>query len=93
MRKSNVSNVFVVLNRKKAHSFLNFQIDFGTHNIEIKKKITPFVTPVQRIPHDLKPKVENELKRMVDLDVMEPADELTDWINDLVIVEKPNEKL
>ena len=65
-------------------------MDFETHNIEIKKKITPFVTPVQRIPHNLKLKVENELKRMVDLDIIEPVHELTDWINNLVIVEKPN---
>ena len=30
---------------------------------------------------------------MVDLDKIDPVDELTDWVNGLVIVEKPNGKL
>ena len=30
---------------------------------------------------------------MVDLDIIEPADEPTDWVSELVIVEKPNGKL
>ena len=30
---------------------------------------------------------------MVDLDIIEPVDEPTDWVNELVIVEKPNRKL
>ena len=64
-----------------------------THHIEIKGNFTPVVTPARRIPHSLKPKVEKELKRMVDLDIIEPVDESTDWVNGLVIVEKPNEKL
>ena len=49
-----------------------------THHIEIKESFTPIVTPVQRIPHSLKLKVEKEPKRMVDLDVIEPVDEPTD---------------
>ena len=39
----------------------------------------------------LKPEVKKELKRMVDLDITEPVDEPTDWVNGLVIVEKPTE--
>ena len=49
-----------------------------THHIEIKESFTPIVTPVQRIPHSLKLKVEKEPKRMVDLDVIEPVDEPID---------------
>ena len=30
---------------------------------------------------------------MVDLDIIEPVDEQTEWVNGLVIVEKPNGKL
>ena len=55
----------------KENSFLSeFSDCFGeigtlnkTHHIEIKENFTPVVTPVQRIPHSLKPKVEKELKR------------------------------
>ena len=53
-----------------------------THHIEIKENFPPVVTPVQRISHFLKPKVEKELKRIVDLDIIEPVDEPTDWVND-----------
>ena len=65
-----------------------------THHIVIKESFTPLVTPVWRIPNSLKPKAENERKRMVDLNIIEPVDELTDWVNGLVIVvEKPNGKI
>ena len=64
-----------------------------THHIEIKENFTPVVTPVRRIPHSLKPKVEKELKHMVDLDIIEPVDEPTHCVNGLVIVEKPSGKL
>ena len=63
----------------------------NTHHIEIKDNVTTVVTPVRKIPLSLKPKLEKELKRMVDLDIIEPVQ--TDWVNGLVVVEKPNGKL
>ena len=51
------------------------------------------VTPVRKIPLALKPKLEKELKRIVDLDIIEPVQKPTDWVNGLVLVEKPNGKL
>ena len=42
--------------------------------LKIKENFTPIVTPVERIPHALKPKVEKELKRMVDNDMIEHVD-------------------
>ena len=51
-----------------------------THHIEIKDNLTPMVTPVRKIPLALKPKLEKGLKRMVDLDIIEPVQQtvLTD---------------
>ena len=43
------------------------------HHIEIKDNVTPVVTPVRKIPLALKPKLENELEWMVDLNIIEPA--------------------
>ena len=37
--------------------------------------------------------MEKELKRMVDLDIIEPVNEPTNWVNGLVIVKKQNGKL
>ena len=64
-----------------------------THHIEVKDNVKPVVTPVHKVPHALKPKLEKELKRMIDLDIIEPIKKPTDWVNCLVIVEKPNGKL
>ena len=64
-----------------------------THHIEVKGNVKPVVSPVRKVPHVLEPKLEKELKRMVDLDITEPIKKPTDWVNSLVIVEKPNGKL
>ena len=48
------------------------------------------VTSVRKIPLALKTKLEMELTRMVDLDIIETIQKPTDWVNGLVVVEKPN---
>ena len=45
----------------------------NTHHIEIKDNVTPKVTPVRKVPLPLKPKLEKKLKRMADLDSIEPV--------------------
>ena len=42
-----------------------------THHIEIKDNVTPVVTPVRKMSLALKPRLEKELKHMVDLDILE----------------------
>ena len=51
------------------------------------------VAPVRKIPLALKPKLEMELTRMVDLDIIETIQKPTNWVNGLVVVEKLNGKL
>ena len=65
----------------------------NTHHIEIKENRTPVVTPVRKIPLALKPKLEKELKCMVDLDIIEPVQKPNHWVNGLVAFKKPNGKL
>lgn len=38
-----------------------------------------------KVPHALKPKLEKDLKRMVDLDTIEQIEKPSDWVNGLVI--------
>ena len=64
-----------------------------TNYIEVKKNVKPVVTTLSKVPHLLKPKLEKELKKVVVLDIIEPIKKPTDWVNGLVIVEKPNRKL
>ena len=42
-----------------------------THHIDINDNVTSVVTPVRKILLALKPKLEKELKRMTDLDIIE----------------------
>ena len=65
----------------------------NTHHIEIKDNVNPVVTPLRKIHLALKPKLEKKLKRMVDLDIIEPVQKPTNWVNRLIVVEKPNRKL
>ena len=54
---------------------------------KLKDNVTPVVTPVRKIPLALKPKLEKELKRMVDLDIIKPVQKPTGLVNGLVVVE------
>ena len=62
-----------------------------TDLIEVKYNVKPVVTPVGKVLHSLKPKLEKRTQRMVDLDITEPIEKPTGWVNGLVIVEKPME--
>ena len=80
--------------------FSEFDYCFGeigtlntTHHIEVKYNVKLVVPPIRKVTHAHKPKLEKELKRMVDLEFIEPIEKPTDWVNGLVIVEKPNGKL
>ena len=65
----------------------------NTLHIEIKDNVTHVVTPVRKIPLTLISKLEKELKYMFDLDIIEPVQKPTDWVNGLAVVGKPNGKL
>ena len=64
-----------------------------THHIEVKDNVKPVVAPVHKVPHALERKLEKELKRMVNLDIIEPMKNPTDWVKGHVITKKPNGKL
>ena len=64
-----------------------------TYHIEVKDNVRLVVTPPRKVPDVLKLKLEKELKRMVDLDIIETIEKTTDWVNGVVIVEKQSGKL
>ena len=65
------------------------------HHIEIRDDVKPVVVPVRKIPwpYALKSKLKEKLQRMVTLDITEPVEKPTEWVNALVVVSKPNGKL
>ena len=63
----------------------------GEHEICMKPDVTPFcLTSPRRVPLPLLKKVEQEIQRLVELDVIEPVSEPTDWCSPIVVVPKPN---
>ena len=59
------------------------------HTIHLKEGATPFcVTTHRRVPLPLMKKVQEEIKRMEQLDVIEPVDEPTEWCSPIVVVPK-----
>ena len=85
----------------KLPSYLNeFKDCFGEigcsrneHHIVINNSVSPTVNPRRRIYIALKEKVNNELRRMLKMNIIAPIEEPTDWVNSKVVVEKPNGKL
>ena len=95
-----IKRILSISNSQK-RDFLNEYKDcFGekgtlpkVHHITIDQNITPVVTPARKIPIALLDKLKLELERMRGPDIIEPVNEPTEWVNPLIIVEKPNSKL
>ena len=60
------------------------------YNITIDNSVKLSVKPVRRIPLELKDSVHEELQRMVEMGVIVPVKEPTEWVNSMVIQHKPN---
>ena len=59
----------------------------GEHTIHLKEGATPFcLTTPRRVPLPLMKKVQEEIKRMEQLDVIEPVDAPTEWCSSIVAV-------
>lgn len=65
----------------------------GEYNIQLQADATPVVYPVRRVPESLKPKLKESLDSMVRNNIIAAVEEPTDWVNSLVIVEKPDKSL
>lgn len=55
----------------------------------IDKSISPVAQPHRRIPFHQRKKVEDELQRLQDLDIIEEVDGPTPWVSPIVVVPKP----
>lgn len=65
----------------------------GMVHLETNPSITPHISPARRVPVAIKPKLEAELQRLVEKDVIEPVSEPTNWVSGLALVVKKNGKL
>ena len=60
------------------------------YEIRLDKDAKPVVHPPRKIPFALKNKVKYELSRLERMRVIQNDSEPTEWVNSLVVVEKPN---
>lgn len=64
-----------------------------THHITIDPSVPPVINPPRKIPFALRDKLKVELDRMTKMGIIKSVSEPTEWVNSLVIVEKPNGSL
>ena len=62
----------------------------GVHHIVTDPNVPPVVNTPRRISIAMIDPLKRELQRMENLDVIEHVTEPSDWVNSLVVVEKPN---
>ncbi|PIK59033.1 hypothetical protein BSL78_04060 [Apostichopus japonicus] len=63
------------------------------YHIELTSNAEPVVKPARRTPDALKQPLREELDRLLDLGILREVREPTDWVNDIVLVTKPNGSL
>ena len=63
------------------------------HHIHIKKNVTPVIHPPRKIPVVLRDRLKKDLDTMERNGVIKRIQEPTDWVNSLVLVEKPDGSL
>lgn len=61
----------------------------GECSLHLKPNATPVVCPPRRIPFALRRQLKDELDEMEKMDVIQKVTEPTDWVNALVVAEKP----
>ena len=60
----------------------------GTHSLKVDDTVTPVIMPARRVPVALRPKLETELGRHVELGVLAPVEEPTPWVSQMVAATK-----
>ena len=62
----------------------------GSHEIATDSSIPPVKHVPRKVPVSMKTRLKKELDRLVELEVIAPVKEPTDWISSMICVKKPN---
>ena len=63
------------------------------HTMKLAEDYAPTIEAPRKIPETIRIRLKEELERMEAEGIVEKVDEPTDWVSNLVIVEKPDESL
>jgi hypothetical protein len=58
--------------------------------LHVDQSVPPVAQPLRRTPFQLKRKVEQKVKELIDMDIIEPVKSATPWVSPVVIVPKAN---
>ena len=67
--------------------------NLGKYHITLKDQVNPVIHPARRVPHSLLDKLKKCLEANLQCGVLKKVDKPTDWVHNLVIVEKKNGSL
>ena len=62
----------------------------GSYEIAIDHLVSPVKNAPRKVPVAIKTRVKEELDKLVNLEVITPVKELTEWISSMICVKKPN---
>ncbi|KAJ8884676.1 hypothetical protein PR048_016534 [Dryococelus australis] len=62
----------------------------GRYKIELKENVIPVVNPNRRVPEIIKPKLKETLDMLESIGIISKVDKVTDWVHNIVVVEKPD---
>ncbi|KAI8519529.1 hypothetical protein Bbelb_027860 [Branchiostoma belcheri] len=65
----------------------------GEYHITIDPDVKPVVHPPRRVPLELRGRLKAQLEEMVEEGIISEVTQPTDWVNSIVVKEKPNGKL
>ncbi|CAB4039641.1 Hypothetical predicted protein [Paramuricea clavata] len=65
----------------------------GEEHLEVDPTGQPTTAQSRRVPFAVKAKVKDELMRLTNLEVIQPVDEPTDWVSNMVVATKPSGQL
>ena len=67
--------------------------DLGEAHLHVNKYIKPRALPCRKIPIALRDPVKHEIDRLVDLGVLIPITQPTEWVSQMTVVTKSNGSL
>lgn len=65
----------------------------GKCRLVLKDTATPVVNPNRRVPESVKPRLKSTLAELVKKEIISPVEVPTDYVNNIVIVEKPDKSI
>ncbi|GFS09638.1 retrovirus-related Pol polyprotein from transposon 297-like Protein [Elysia marginata] len=96
-KKLKVNRKELLTTQDLQEKFRNVFEGVGSYNtqyhIQLNEEAVPVIQPPPRVPPASMPELKKKLKEMEDNGIIEPVNEPTEWVHNLVIAQKPHGSL